>query len=78
MTLSIVLEIALGLALVYYILGLIVSGITTEIIKYVELRAKVLDQYLDTQACESLGRQDQSQDRFSRQDPGIHPRAHPL
>lgn len=43
MTLSVVFEIALGLALVYYVLGLIVSGITTEITKYTELRARVLE-----------------------------------
>ncbi len=42
MTISTVLEVAVGLVLVYYVLGLIVSYITSEITKWTELRAQRL------------------------------------
>lgn len=46
MTLSTVLEVALGLALIYYILSLIVSYVTSEIAKWTEMRAKDLKEGL--------------------------------
>jgi hypothetical protein len=46
MTLSSVLEVGLGLILVYYVLSLIVSYITAEIIKWTELQAKDLEEGL--------------------------------
>ena len=46
MTLAIVLEVGLGLILVYYILSLIVSNITSEIAKWTELAAQDLEEGL--------------------------------
>lgn len=43
MTLSTALEVGLGLALLYYVLGLVVSYVTSEIVKYTELRAAHLE-----------------------------------
>lgn len=46
MTFSAVLEVGLGLTLVYYVLGLIVSWITSDIAKWTELRAEDLEEGL--------------------------------
>jgi len=46
MTLSTILEVALGLTLIYYVLSLIVSYVTSEIAKWTEMRAKDLKEGL--------------------------------
>ncbi len=46
MSVSTILEIGLGLILIYYVLGLMVSGVTSWITKGLEIRAKELEKYL--------------------------------
>ncbi len=46
MSFSTILDVAIGMVLIYYVLSLIVSYITTEISKYTEMRAKDLEQVL--------------------------------
>jgi hypothetical protein len=49
MNLSVVLEVAIGLVLLYYVLSLVVSYITSEIAKWTQIRAKDLELVLKEQ-----------------------------
>jgi hypothetical protein len=49
MNLSVVLEVAIGLVLLYYVLSLVVSYITSEIAKWMQMRAKDLELVLREQ-----------------------------
>jgi hypothetical protein len=49
MNLSVVLEVAIGLVLLYYVLSLVVSYITSEITKWMQMRAKDLELVLKEQ-----------------------------
>lgn len=46
LSLSSILEVAIGLALIYYVLSLVVSYISSQILRWTELRAKTLEQGL--------------------------------